>query len=256
MILNYKSFGSGFPLIILHGLMGSLDNWQSIAKHFSEHYQVYAIDQRNHGRSPHSAEMSYDLMVADLLEFMQQHGIERTHLLGHSMGGKVVMEFALRYPEKVDKLIVVDVAPVEYEDRHSQVFKALFAVDLTTLESRQQAEATLRQYLGNDESTVQFLMKGLYRDDSNKFQWRFNVQALYEAYYAISDGVRSDKPFEGQTLFVKGQKSNYIDASNYSEIMDLFPHNELAEIPGAGHWVHADNPQAFIEAVDKFLSEA
>lgn len=255
MVLNYKTFGSGFPLIILHGLMGSLDNWQSIARHFSERYQVYVIDQRNHGRSPHSAEMSYDLMVGDLLEFMQVHDIERAHLLGHSMGGKVVMEFALRYPGKVDKLIVVDVAPVEYEDRHSQVFKALFAVDLATLQSRQQAEATLRQYLGSDESTVQFLMKGLYRDDDNKFQWRFNVPVLYDAYYAISDEVKADKPFEGPALFVKGQKSNYIDASNYSEIIDLFPNNELAEIPGAGHWVHADNPQAFMDVVDAFLQK-
>ena len=253
MNLNYKSFGTGFPLIILHGLLGSLDNWQTIAKHFSIHFTVYVIDQRNHGRSPHTAEFSYKLLVDDLLEFMQQHDIAKANIIGHSMGGKVAMRLALEHPDKVDKLIVVDVAPVEYEDRHSQVFKALSAVDLASLESRQQAEGILRQYLGTDESTVQFLMKGLYRDDDNKFQWRFNVQSLYDAYQDISSGITADKPFEGEVLFIKGEKSDYINASNFSEIIDLFPHNQLAEIADAGHWVHADNPTAFIQEVDKFL---
>ena len=253
MNLNYKSFGTGFPLIILHGLLGSLDNWQTIAKHFSTHFTVYVIDQRNHGRSLHTAEFSYKLLVDDLLEFMQQHNIARANIIGHSMGGKVAMRLALEHPDKVEKLIVVDVAPVEYEDRHSQVFKALSAVDLPSLESRQQAESIFRQYLGTDESTVQFLMKGLYRDDDNKFQWRFNVQSLYDAYQDISSGITADKPFEGEVLFIKGEKSDYINASNFSEIIDLFPHNQLAEIAGAGHWVHADNPTAFIQEVDKFL---
>lgn len=254
MNLNFKSLGKGFPLIILHGLLGSLDNWQSIAKHFSEHFQMFIIDQRNHGRSPHSQEFSYELLVSDLLEFMQQQGIAQAHIIGHSMGGKVAMHLALKHHEKVAKLIIVDVAPVEYEDRHSQVFKALFAVDLKTIETRQQAEAILRAHLGNDESTVQFLMKGLYRDDDNKFQWRFNVDSLYEAYDEISSGITSEKPFEGETLFIKGEKSEYINAANFSEIIDLFPHNQLVEIPGAGHWVHADNPNGFIAAVDKFLA--
>ena len=169
------------------------------------------------------------------------------------MGGKTVMKLALEHPEKVDKLVVVDVAPVEYEDSHSMVFKALFAVDLKTLQSRQEAETIMRKYLDNDESTVQFLMKGLYRDDDNKFQWRFNVQSLHDAYDEISSGITSDKPFEGQTLFVKGEISNYINASNFSEIMDLFPHNQLAEIAGAGHWVHADNPIEFTNEVEQFL---
>jgi len=253
MNLNFKSTGSGFPLIILHGLLGSLDNWQSIAKHFGAHFQVFIIDQRNHGRSPHTAEFSYELLVNDLIEFMQQQKIEQANFIGHSMGGKVVMHLALEHPDKVAKLVVADVAPVEYEDRHSTVFKALFAVDLKTIESRQQAEAILRNYLGNDESTVQFLMKGLYRDDENKFQWRFNVQSLYDAYDEISSGITSAKPFEGDTLFIKGEKSDYINAANFSEIMDLFPNNQLVEIPGAGHWVHADKPAEFIEAVDRFL---
>jgi esterase len=254
MNLNYKSIGSGFPLIILHGLLGSLDNWQSIAKQISEHFQVFIIDQRNHGRSPHSDEFSYEILVNDVLEFMQQQGIGRAHFIGHSMGGKVAMKLALEHPEKVAKLIVVDVAPVEYEDNHSREFKALLEVDLKTLENRQEAEAILRNHLGSDESTIQFLMKGLYRDDDNKFQWRFNVQSLYDAYNEISSGITSDKPFEGETLFIKGEKSDYINASNFSEIIDLFPHNQLVEIAGAGHWVHADRPTEFINAVEKFLA--
>ena len=253
MNLNFKSIGSGFPLIILHGLLGSLDNWQSIAKQFGEHFEVFIIDQRDHGRSPHTPEFSYALLVTDIREFMQQQGIDRAHFIGHSMGGKVAMHLALEHPERVAKLIVVDVAPVEYEDRHSDVFKALFAVDLRTLGSRQQAEGTLRSILGNDESTVQFLMKGLYRDDDNRFQWRFDVQALYDAYDEISSGIESDKPFEGDTLFIKGEKSEYINASNFSEIIDLFPNNQLVEIVGAGHWVHAENPVQFTDAVLKFL---
>ena len=253
MNLNFKSIGSGFPLIILHGLLGSLDNWQSIAKQFGEHFEVFIIDQRDHGRSPHTPEFSYALLVTDIREFMQQQGIDRAHFIGHSMGGKVAMHLALEHPERVAKLIVVDVAPVEYEDRHSDVFKALFAVDLRTLGSRQQAEGTLRSILGNDESTVQFLMKGLYRDDDNRFQWRFDVQALYDAYDEISSGIESDKPFEGDTLFIKGEKSEYINASNFSEIIDLFPNNQLVEIAGAGHWVHAENPVQFTDAVLKFL---
>ena len=253
MNLNFKSIGSGFPLIILHGLLGSLDNWQSIAKQFGEYFEVFIIDQRDHGRSPHTPEFSYALLVTDIREFMQQQGIDRAHFIGHSMGGKVAMHLALEHPERVAKLIVVDVAPVEYEDRHSDVFKALFAVDLRTLGSRQQAEGTLRSILGNDESTVQFLMKGLYRDDDNRFQWRFDVQALYDAYDEISSGIESDKPFEGDTLFIKGEKSEYINASNFSEIIDLFPNNQLVEIAGAGHWVHAENPVQFTDAVLKFL---
>ena len=253
MNLNFKSIGSGFPLIILHGLLGSLDNWQGIAKQLGEHFQVFIIDQRNHGRSPHSDEFSYQILVDDVLEFMQQQGIAQAHFIGHSMGGKVAMQLALEHNDKVAKLIIVDVAPVEYEDRHSTVFKALFAVDLKTVESRQQAEAILRTYLGQDESTIQFLMKGLYREDDNKFQWRFNVQALYDTYNEISTGIKADKPFEGETLFIKGEKSDYINASNFSEIIDLFPHNQLVEIAGAGHWVHADNPAEFIGVVLKFL---
>lgn len=253
MQLNYKSFGSGFPVIILHGLLGSLDNWQTIAKKIGEQFTVYIIDQRNHGKSPHTDEFSYDLLSADLLEFMDTHNIRQAHLVGHSMGGKVVMHFALHHADRVAKLVVVDVAPVQYGDRHSDVFGALFAADAEHAESREQVEKVLRAKLDNDETTVQFLMKGLNRDDDGKhFTWKFNTKVLWGHYAEISDAI-TGTPFEGETLFIKGQKSSYVTSSNYGEIMDLFPNNELVEIKEAGHWVHAEKPAEFTAEVLKFL---
>ena len=254
MKINFKSYGAGFPVIILHGLLGSLDNWQGVAKHLAGRFQVATIDLRNHGRSPHSGAFSYTLMVADILEWMQDQHIAQAHIIGHSMGGKVAMNVALSHPEKVSKPIVIDVAPVAYEDRHSSVFKALHAVDLGVLNSRQEAEQILRRYV-EEESTVQFLMKGLYRDEEYRFQWRFNVEALYNAYPEISSGIVSKKPFAGQVLFIKGQNSDYINAANYAEIVDLFPNNQLVEIAGAGHWVHADNPKVLIAVIEEFLEK-
>ncbi len=252
MELNYKVFGEGFPVIILHGLLGSLDNWQSIAKVIAVSYKVYIVDQRNHGRSGHSDDFSYSLIVADLEEFYAAHKIEKAHIIGHSMGGKVAMQFAFKNPDKVEKLIVVDVAPVQYGDRHSHIFKGLLGIDLSKAAEREDVEAQLRDATKEDEGTIQFLMKGLHRNDANEFEWRFNVAALWKAYNAISDEV-SGASFEGKTLFIKGQKSSYITAENYGVISDYFPNNELTEIDGAGHWVHAEKPKEFTEEVLRFL---
>jgi esterase len=263
MELNYKQFGTGFPVIILHGLLGSLDNWQTIAQKLASPsplatshspFTVYIIDQRNHGKSPHSDEFKYQLLADDLLEFMQQHNIAKAHLIGHSLGGKTVMKFALQHPEMVGKLVVVDVAPSEYEDRHSHIFKALFAADVSHAESREQVEQTLRDKLGNDETTIQFLMKGLNRDAAGKnFSWKFNLDALYRNYAQISDARFGDTPYAGQVLFIKGGKSDYINATTYADIARLFPHNTLSEIKNAGHWVQAEKPEEFVEEVVKFL---
>lgn len=255
MTLNYKQFGSGFPLIILHGLLGSLDNWQSIAKKIAEQgFSVYIIDQRNHGRSPHSNDFNYRLLADDLLSFMQQHNIAKAHLLGHSMGGKTVMQFALTHPEKVGKLIVVDIVPAAFDDRHSDVFEALFAANASTATSRDAVQEVLRQKLG-DETTVQFLMKSMVRnEDGHGFSWRFNVDALYKNYGNISDEITANQPYGGDCLFIKGERSTYINSGNYSSIADLFPTHQLAEIKGAGHWVHADKPAEFIEEVLRFLA--
>ena len=255
MQLNFKTFGQGFPLMILHGLLGSLDNWQTIAKKLAEKFQVYILDQRNHGKSPHSAEFNYDLLSHDLLDFFQQQQIEKAHIIGHSMGGKTAMKFALEHTDKVEKLVIVDIAPVAYGDRHSDVFSALFAADIHTATSREEIEKVLRTKLNNDETTVQFLLKGLNRDKTGEhFEWKFNLDSLYKHYAEISDGVFSSAPFAGKTLFIKGQKSSYINAENYSTIQELFPNNELVEIKDAGHWVHAEKPHQFTDEVVRFLS--
>lgn len=255
MHLNYKVFGEGHPLIILHGLLGSLDNWQTIAKKLSENFKVYIIDQRNHGRSPHSDEFNYSLLAGDVEEFLREHHIAKTHLIGHSMGGKVAMQFALLHPDKLEKLIVVDTSPVAYDDRHSDVFEALFAANVSEASTREEVERTLREKLSKDETTVQFLMKGLQRagHGANGFQWKFNVDALHKNYGNISAGIDAKQPFNNPTLFIKGERSSYISPENYSSIDKLFPHHQLTEIKDAGHWTHADKPEEFVAEVKRFL---
>lgn len=253
MKLNYKNFGNGKPLIILHGLMGALDNWQSIAKVLSENFSVFILDQRNHGKSPHSNDFNYDLMASDLNDFLKEQTIENCILLGHSMGGKVAMHFALLYPEKVEKLIVADIAPVLYENQHSKIIDAIKSIDLDVAQTRDQVQEQLSNKI-LDLSTVHFLMKGLYRDDLNKFQWRFNIESIEANYDTIADFPQHENQFLKPTLFIKGDKSNYINSVNHSSIAALFPNNEIAEISGAGHWVHADNPAEFLSALKYFLA--
>lgn len=251
--LNFKVFGDGTPLVILHGLLGSLDNWQTIARKLADTYRVFIVDQRNHGKSFHSAEFNYEILSDDLYAFFLQHNITQAHVIGHSMGGKAAMLFAMQHPEMVHKLIVVDVAPVAYEDRHSHIFKALQAISLDKMNSRDDVESTLRNKLNaEDESTIQFLMKGLYRDDANAFRWRFNFGPLWDAYNSISGEVNG-KPFNGKTLFIKGKYSPYINQESYASIERLFPNNVLEEIEGAGHWVHAEQPEAFLRVISAFL---
>lgn len=254
MQLNYKKFGSGFPVIILHGLLGSLDNWQSIAKKLAEKYEVYTVDLRNHGKSPHSDEFNYEVLSADLLEFMQQQQLTKAHLIGHSLGGKVVMKFALEHPEKVERLIVVDMSPGVYPDQHTPVFNALLEASAGRATTRDEVLQVLRQKLNNDEITVQFLMKALVRDETGEhFKWRFNVSSLRQNYDSIMSPLISAKPFTGKALFIKGEFSDYINAANYADINALFPDNQLTEIKGAGHWVHADKPAEFVKDVENFL---
>jgi esterase len=260
MQLNFKKTGEGFPLIILHGLLGSLDNWQGIAKKLAEEkvnamgLAVYIIDQRNHGKSPHTSDFSYDLLSADLLEFFEHQQISKAHIMGHSMGGKTAMKFALEHPGKTDKLIVVDIAPAAYEDDPGEIFNALFAAKVSQANSREEVEKVLRSYLGDDKTLVGFLMKGLDRDaDAKHFEWKFNAQALWKNYPNIAAAIESPKPFTGKALFIKGEKSDYINASNYPGLIALFPNAQLVEIAGAGHWVHADKPAEFIKTVLRFL---
>lgn len=251
--LHYKEFGTGPTVIILHGLLGSLDNWQAIAKALAASFHVYIIDQRNHGRSPHSEVFNYDVLAEDLHYFMQQHSIPKAHLIGHSMGGKVAMQFAGLHPEMVDRLVVVDIGPGGLEDRHSNIFQALLNAPLLTAQTREEVYLFLKQRI-EEETTVQFLMKSLMRnDDGTGFSWRFNAQGLWDNYRNIAVAVDSDIRYDKPVLFIKGEHSDYINAQEYISITAMFPQNEIEEIKGAGHWVHADKPDEFVRVINNFL---
>ncbi|MFN7115202.1 MAG: alpha/beta fold hydrolase [Saprospiraceae bacterium] len=254
MELNYKVFGQGDPLVILHGLFGTLDNWQTIAKQLAEHFTVYIVDQRNHGRSPHNDLIDYPSMAADLRHFLESHWMFKAHLMGHSMGGKTVMQFALEHPDMVDKLVVVDVAPKRYKGGHEEILAAILALDLNTVQSRYDAEGFLRQRLVHqDESTIQFLMKNLSRTPEGGFEWKMNFPAIYNHYQDILAPIEVEANFEGETLFIRGEKSNYIQDADWQNILSKFPHAQLETIANAGHWVHADQPKILLEKVSNFL---
>lgn len=243
--LNYKTFGQGYPVIILHGLFGTLDNWQTIARQLADHFTVYIPDQRNHGRSPHIDEINYPVLSEDLRHFMESHWIYKAHIIGHSMGGKTAMQFALDHGDMVDKLVVVDIAPKAYAGGHEEIFAALTSLDLQAIDSRQQAEVLLKRRIP-EQGTLQFLMKNLSRDKDGRFVWKMNLKALYRHYLELTAAVTGQEPFEGPALFIRGERSPYILDEDLTDIRRLFPRATLATVPNAGHWVHADQPEALL----------
>lgn len=255
-ILNSKIFGenlSSTPLLVFHGLFGMLDNWGSFGKELGEFLPVHLIDLRNHGRSFHSESMSHDDLANDIANYMNHYGIEKAHVLGHSLGGKAVMQFALSYPEKVEKLIVVDISPKAYPPHHQGITKALETVDFEIVKSRNEVEAVLSQYIP-EKSTIQFLAKNLYWTDDKKLNWRFNLKTLSEKYNEFVSNAVKFGIFEGETLFISGEKSNYILPQDYFSIKQQFPKAHIVKIKNAAHWVQADNPVDFSEVVKEFLN--
>lgn len=252
MKLNFKTFGQGQPLIILHGLLGSLDNWQTLGKQFAEHYSVFIIDQRNHGRSPHSEAFSYPILADDLAAFMDENFISSAHILGHSMGGKTAMYFAMKYPDKVDKLIVADIAPVKYPEGHKVIFDALFSVDLKNVENRNEIDDQLKKTIPQF-GVRQFLMKGLTRNEDRELTWKFNLKDLWANYTKILDTFETDEEFDHKTLFIKGANSDYILDEYHDDILKYFPEASFATIENAGHWLHAEKPKVFYEIAIAFL---
>ncbi len=254
MLLHYKTYGEGKPVIIMHGLFGSGDNWRTIATHLASDYRCIVVDMRNHGRSPHDEEMNFRLMSEDIRELMTDLGYTQVSLIGHSMGGKVAMTFALMYPELVDNLIVVDIATKKYQPQHQTVIKAIEAVDPKQMEDRAEAEQILAQYLGDDQSTILFLMKNLTRLQSGGFSWKANMPVIIKSYDLLIDEVVSASVYDKACLFVRGENSKYIRDEDIPEIKLLFPAAEIKTISGAGHWVHADAPEAFVRIAEGFLS--
>ena len=253
MELNHKILGEGDPVIILHGLFGTLDNWQTIGRLLSEMYQVYLIDQRNHGRSPQFPEHTYEAMAGDLAYFMEYNWINHTHLIGHSMGGKTAMQYALQHPEKVSKLVVIDIGIKAYPGGHEVIFEAMRSLDMTQVKERGDAEAHLRKYI-DSYPVLQFLLKNLSRSKEGIYNWKMNLPVLYDHYHDILGEIDADKPYEGPALFIRGSASNYIQDDDWSDIHDLFPHAHLATIEGAGHWVHADAPRELLQLLRHFLA--
>ncbi|GGF35954.1 alpha/beta fold hydrolase [Echinicola rosea] len=252
MKLNYKKVGQGKPLIILHGLFGSADNWLSIAKELDEDYTIYLLDQRNHGDSPQSDEWSYKAMVDDLATFMTSQGLEAAYIMGHSMGGKTAMNFALRHPNKVKKLIVADIAPRYYPPHHQTILKGLNAIDMDNLKSRKEADETLSEHIP-EAGIRQFLMKSLGRDDDRKFIWKINLPVITEKIDNVGEGIDSDKVYDGPTLFMRGANSDYIQDKDKEDLEKYFPEYKLITIKNAGHWLHAEQPDAVAATVKAFL---
>uniref|UniRef100_UPI00404867CB alpha/beta fold hydrolase n=1 Tax=Algoriphagus sp. TaxID=1872435 RepID=UPI00404867CB len=251
MQLNFKKSGSGPPLVILHGLFGSLDNWFSIAKELVEHYTLYLVDQRNHGDSPHSTEWNYGVMVEDLLELLDAEGLDSVYLMGHSMGGKTVMNFAVQYPERVSKLIVGDIAPRYYPIHHQVILEGLNALDLSQLQSRKEADDLLAPYIP-ELGIRQFLLKSLGRD-TNGFAWKINLSVITQHIEEVGKALDEETVFEGPTLFLGGANSSYIQEKDLPDITRHFPNCTWISIPNAGHWLHAEQPQAVVAAMRKFL---
>ncbi len=255
MDLHYRELGEGQPLLILHGLFGMLDNWLSLGRKWSEQYRVFLIDQRNHGRSPHSEDFDYPILAEDVFDFIQEHDLPAVNLLGHSMGGKTAMHFATQYPELVERLIVVDIAPVDYPERHDMIFNA-FAQDISALKSRKEAEHMFESVLP-EYGVRQFILKNLHRSKEGPYVWRPNHEVLQQTYPAIiANSLSPYDQFEGPTLFIKGGRSEaHITQDSWPLISHYFPQAELKTVADAGHWVHAEQPEELSGYVLDFLQE-
>lgn len=253
MRLHYQSLGQGSPLVILHGLFGSADNWRGIASALSSERKVISVDLRNHGRSFHHPQQTFDLMAQDLVNLVDELGLSAIDLMGHSLGGKTAMQFAQNFADRLRRLIVVDIAPRQYPDEHSIIFKALLALDLSKFSSRTEVSEALSSTLP-DPLVRQFLLLNLQKDDQG-FSWRINLQALFCSYPGLLQSVEPNDSVEIPTLFISGGKSDYVTDNDWQQIKTLYPQAEHVVIDGAGHWVHADRPDIFVEQVNRFLED-
>ena len=256
MELFYRHFGSGQPLVILHGIFGISDNWVTIGKRLAEKFSVYIPDQRNHGQSPHSAAFDYHVLAADLEEFLDQHALEDPVIIGHSMGGKVAMRFAMDQPERLHRLVVVDISPRRYPPRpiHQAMLSAMLSVNFDAVRSRSEVASLLEVSVPNPRIR-QFILKNLYRPEHGSLAWRPNLNAINEHLADIFEGFDSGIPYDGPALFVAGGRSDYITEEDHSLIRKLFPQASIEVIPEASHWVHADQPDALCALFSRFLEK-
>jgi len=252
MKLFFREYGQGKPMIILHGLFGSSDNWLTQAKLFSGSYKVYTVDQRNHGQSPHSDTFDYLSFVSDLAEFVDDHSIANPVVIGHSMGGKTAMNFALAHPDKIDRLIVVDISPKAYNLEHYTIVKGLLAIPIEKITSRNEADEILSQHVPEPD-VRQFLLKNLQRKPDGGFSWKINLKIISEKLANIGLDLQVKGSFEKPTLFIRGVKSKYVPDSDWDRILQVFPNAKL-ETMETGHWVQAEKPQEFADIVTRWLN--
>lgn len=251
--LYSKIMGEGTPLLILHGFLGMSDNWKTLGAEYTKNgFQVHLIDQRNHGRSFHNEKFDYPTLSDDLLRYADHHNLENFILLGHSMGGKTAMTFAGNFPDRTRQLLVADIAPKYYPPHHQQIINGLKAIDLPSVKSRGDADRMLAEHI-SIAGIRQFLLKNLYRKQPDQFDFRFNLKVLSESLDAIGAALDSESRYTGETLFLKGANSDYIKDGDTLLIKTHFPNAAIKEIPNAGHWLHAENPAAFLRESLEFF---
>ncbi len=252
MRLHFKTCGQGRPLVILHGLFGSSDNWLGVAPQLGEHFQVFLLDLRNHGQSPHHAEMNYPLMAEDVAGFLAEQGLADALMVGHSLGGKVAMQFALSYPQQVQKLVVVDMAPRAYPPAHVAIIAALLALEPSLFQTRRQIEEALAPAIPS-LMVRRFLLKNLGHDAAGKLFWKINLRGIAENYPRLGEALSADGVFEKPALFLRGGKSQFVTAADEPLIRRWFSAAEMQVIAAAAHWVQADQPEEFVRRVRDFL---
>lgn len=257
MELNYRQYSEvGTPVLVLHGLFGSLSNWGWHCKQLAQQYAVYGVDLRNHGDSPHSDLLDYQVMAEDVRQLISRLGLKSCCIVGHSMGGKVAMQLALRFPDLVEKLVIVDIAPVSYAedaDGHMNVLAAMDAVKLIEIKSRTEAEVTLEDYI-SEEALRKFVLTNLARNKEGLFEWRLHKDSIRENYANLRAELITTMNFSKPVLFVKGSLSPYIKSEHEAQIKELFPAASVKLIMNAGHWLHVEQPQALQKILLKFLS--
>ncbi|PWH84245.1 alpha/beta hydrolase [Algibacter marinivivus] len=254
MILHSNILGEGKPFVILHGFLGMSDNWKTLGSQFSEYgFQVHLVDQRNHGRSFHDAAFNYEVLAEDLKLYCDEHSLSDIVLLGHSMGGKTAMLFATEYPELVSKLLVADISPRFYPIHHDDILNGLSELDFDTIKSRGEADKILSNYV-SDVGTRMFLLKNLYWVEKGQLGLRINLEVLKDEVAEVGEALPSYVAFEKETLFLRGDRSEYIGVGDEVIIKNHFPKAEIVTISNAGHWLHAENPKDFFEAAISFVN--
>lgn len=240
---------------MLHGLFGMHDNWRTFSRMTENQLQTVLADLRNHGRSPHNPEMNFTVMADDVAELISHLNLGSVTVLGHSMGGKVAMRLTDNYPELVEKLIVADIAPRVYPPHHQNVIRAIQAVEHSDMVSRERVEQKLSTLLEDDMTTIQFLMKNLSRNEDGDLEWKSNMDVIISAYSQIMESTFPVNRYDGDVLFLKGERSSYITTQDEQVILQAYPKAKIETIPHAGHWLHADQPVAFAETVLRFMTE-